>query len=80
MGAERLKVDELGGVEWTHAWRQGAITVRLGQGSGYRWVVDHSRHGAWVYYSERGACDHVDRLLARGAWTAVEPVERITAA
>jgi hypothetical protein len=63
-----MAADELADVTWTRAWRHGTVTVRLGEASGYRWVVHHSRRGVFVDYTERGACDRAGRMMSRGTW------------
>lgn len=80
MGAERMTADELAAVTWTRAWRQGPVTVRLGETGDGRWVAWHSRRGGYAYWTERGACDRAERMLSRGLWSAVEPAQETTAA
>jgi hypothetical protein len=70
MGSERVHGDDLdlAGVTWHRAWRSARATVRLGETGDRRWVAEHSGRGAFANWSERGACDRLDRWLARGAW------------
>jgi hypothetical protein len=68
MGAERAHEQELDGVTWLRAWTSARATVRLGECVDGRWVAWHSKRGPTWFYDERGACDRLDRVMARGGW------------
>jgi hypothetical protein len=78
MATERLNVSVIYEKKRLRRWRIGRLNTHterhltFGRLADERWWVQLSGQPlAWVYAYERDACDHIDRILAKGEWLPV---------